>query len=104
VTTSDSRRIVLAFGIGCVDVIEMTKQVLKEVVTAHPLVLSDPASAVRLNNSSVTEEPQPLPAVSGPSSEDGESPVWVKRSSRQSAKIPLWIPTGTSSSGQFLSP
>ncbi|MGB5741740.1 MAG: mechanosensitive ion channel family protein, partial [Sedimenticolaceae bacterium] len=43
VTTSETRRVDLTFGIGYDDDIETAQRVLEEVVSAHPLVLKDPA-------------------------------------------------------------
>jgi len=49
VTASDTRRVDLVFGIGYNDSIEKAQAVLEEVVTAHPLVLKDPAPVIRVN-------------------------------------------------------
>ncbi|PKP64621.1 MAG: mechanosensitive ion channel family protein, partial [Alphaproteobacteria bacterium HGW-Alphaproteobacteria-8] len=49
VTTSQTRRVDLVFGIAYEDSIEQAQEVLEQVVTAHPLVLRDPAPVVRVN-------------------------------------------------------
>lgn len=48
VTTSETRRVDLTFGIGYDDDIETAHRVLEEVVSAHPLVLKDPAPVIRV--------------------------------------------------------
>jgi small conductance mechanosensitive channel len=48
VTTSDTRRVDLNFGIGYDDDIETAQRVLEETVAAHPLVLKDPAPTIRV--------------------------------------------------------
>jgi small conductance mechanosensitive channel len=48
VTSSDTRRVDLTFGVGYNDDIETVQRVLEEVLTAHPLVLDDPAPIVRV--------------------------------------------------------
>ncbi len=48
VTTSKTRRVDLTFGIGYDDDIETAQRVLEEVVSAHPLVLKDPAPVIRV--------------------------------------------------------
>lgn len=48
VTTSDTRRIDLTFGIGYDDDIGTAQRVLEEVVAAHPLVLKEPAPIIRV--------------------------------------------------------
>ncbi|SFC03112.1 mechanosensitive ion channel family protein [Tropicimonas isoalkanivorans] len=49
VTASATRRVDLVFGIGYDDSIEEAQTVLEDVVTAHPLVLSDPPPVIRVN-------------------------------------------------------
>ncbi len=49
VTASTTRRVDLTFGIGYDDSIEKAQQVLEATVTAHPLVLEDPAPVIRVN-------------------------------------------------------
>ncbi len=49
VTASKTRRVDMIFGIGYGDSIEKAQSVLEEVVTAHPLVLRDPAPLIRVN-------------------------------------------------------
>jgi small conductance mechanosensitive channel len=48
VTTSDTRRVDLTFGIGYDDDIETAQRVLEELVAAHPLVLKEPAPTIRV--------------------------------------------------------
>ena len=48
VTGSSERRVDLVFGIGYGDDIALTERVLKEVVTAHPLVLEEPEPVIRV--------------------------------------------------------
>ena len=48
VTTSETRRVDLTFGIGYDDDIETAQRVLEEVVSAHALVLKDPAPVIRV--------------------------------------------------------
>ncbi len=49
VTSSETRRIDLFFGIGYDDNIEQAQQVLEQVVAAHPLVLNEPAPVIRVS-------------------------------------------------------
>lgn len=49
VTASNTRRVDMIFGIGYGDSIEKAQSVLEDVVSAHPLVLQDPAPVVRVN-------------------------------------------------------
>jgi small conductance mechanosensitive channel len=49
VTASTTRRVDLVFGIGYDDSIEAAQKVLEETVFGHPLVLSDPAPVIRVN-------------------------------------------------------
>jgi small conductance mechanosensitive channel len=49
VTTSETRRVDLSFGIGYDDDIEQAQRVLEEVVAAHPAVLKDPAPTIRVS-------------------------------------------------------
>jgi small conductance mechanosensitive channel len=49
VTTSETRRVDLTFGIGYDDDIEQAQRVLEEVVAAHPAVLKDPAPTIRVS-------------------------------------------------------
>lgn len=49
VTTSETRRVDLTFGIGYDDDIEKAQRVLEEVVAAHPDVMSDPAPTIRVS-------------------------------------------------------
>jgi small conductance mechanosensitive channel len=49
VNASDTRRVDLMFGIGYDDDIELAKKILGEILTAHPLVLDDPAPNIRMN-------------------------------------------------------
>ena len=49
VTTSETRRVDLTFGIGYDDDIEKAQRVLEDVVTAHPAVLKDPAPTIRVS-------------------------------------------------------
>jgi small conductance mechanosensitive channel len=49
VTASATRRVDLVFGIGYDDSIEEAQTVLEDVVTAHPMVLSDPQPVIRVN-------------------------------------------------------
>lgn len=48
-TASDTRRIDMTFGIGYDDDPDQAQAILERVVTAHPLVLKDPAPVIRLN-------------------------------------------------------
>jgi small conductance mechanosensitive channel len=48
VTTSETRRVDLTFGIGYDDSIESAQNVLEEIVVAHPLVLKDPPPVIRV--------------------------------------------------------
>ena len=50
VTSADTRRVDMTFGIGYEDDIEKAERVLEEVVKAHPQVLEDPAPAIRLHS------------------------------------------------------
>ncbi|PRY21777.1 small conductance mechanosensitive channel [Aliiruegeria haliotis] len=47
-TASTERRVDLVFGIGYEDSIEQAQGVLEEVVAAHPMVLKDPATVIRV--------------------------------------------------------
>ncbi len=49
VTTSETRRVDLTFGIGYDDNIEQAQRVLEGVVAAHPAVLKDPAPTIRVS-------------------------------------------------------
>jgi small conductance mechanosensitive channel len=49
VTTSETRRVDLTFGIGYDDDIETAQQVLEKVVASHALVLPDPAPVIRVS-------------------------------------------------------
>jgi small conductance mechanosensitive channel len=49
VTTSETRRVDLTFGIGYDDDIEKAQRVLEDVVAAHPAVLKDPAPTIRVS-------------------------------------------------------
>jgi small conductance mechanosensitive channel len=49
VTTSETRRVDLVFGISYEDSIEEAQEVMERVVTAHPLVLDDPEPTIRVN-------------------------------------------------------
>jgi small conductance mechanosensitive channel len=49
VTTSETRRVDLTFGIGYDDDIEKAQRVLEDVVAAHPAVLNDPAPTIRVS-------------------------------------------------------
>ncbi|MEM7024542.1 MAG: mechanosensitive ion channel domain-containing protein, partial [Pseudomonadota bacterium] len=49
VTSSETRRVDLVFGIGYADDIETAQKVLEEVVAAHPLTLDDPAPVIRVH-------------------------------------------------------
>ena len=49
VTSSETRRVDLVFGIGYDDSIETAQRVLEETVAAHPLVMKDPAPVIRVN-------------------------------------------------------
>ena len=49
VTASDTRRVDLVFGIGYDDSIEEAQKTLEETVSAHSLVLADPAPVIRVN-------------------------------------------------------
>lgn len=48
-TASDTRRVDLQFGIGYDDNVDTAQQILMSLVEQHPLVLKDPAPAVRLH-------------------------------------------------------
>jgi len=48
-TASDTRRVDLTFGIGYDDDIDKAQAILERVVKEHPLVLSDPAPTIKLN-------------------------------------------------------
>ena len=49
VTASDTRRIDMVFGIGYEDSIEKAQEVLENVVSEHPKILSDPEPLIRVN-------------------------------------------------------
>ena len=49
VTSRDTRRVDLVFGIGYDDNIEKAQTILEQVVTAHPLTLDDPAPVIRVH-------------------------------------------------------
>ncbi len=49
VTHSDTRRVDMTFGIGYDDNIEQAEQVMKKILSEHPLVLKDPEPAVKVN-------------------------------------------------------
>lgn len=49
VTASTTRRVDLVFGIGYDDSIASAQAILERVVTDHPMVLSDPAPVIRVN-------------------------------------------------------
>jgi small conductance mechanosensitive channel len=49
VTSSETRRIDLVFGIGYDDNIETAQKVLEELVASHPLTLDDPAPVIRVS-------------------------------------------------------
>ena len=49
VTHSDTRRVDLTFGIGYDDDIEQAEQVMKKILSNHPLVLKDPEPVVKVN-------------------------------------------------------
>ncbi len=49
VTHSNTRRVDLVFGIGYNDNIEQAEQVMKRILSEHPLVLKEPKSAVTVN-------------------------------------------------------
>ncbi|MEM7022790.1 MAG: mechanosensitive ion channel domain-containing protein [Pseudomonadota bacterium] len=49
VTSSETRRVDLVFGIGYADDIEAARKVMEEVVAAHPLTLDDPAPVIRVH-------------------------------------------------------
>lgn len=48
-TTEGTRRVDLTFGVGYDSDIKKTKEVLMNVITSHPLVLSDPAPTVNVS-------------------------------------------------------
>ena len=48
-TTEGTRRVDLTFGVGYDSDIKKTKEVLMNVITSHPLVLSDPAPTVTVS-------------------------------------------------------
>jgi small conductance mechanosensitive channel len=48
VTSSDTRRVDLTFGVGYDDDIESVQRVLEELVAAHDLVLDDPSPTIRV--------------------------------------------------------
>jgi len=50
VTTSETRRVDLVFGIGYDDDIEAAQQVLERVVSSHPAVLDEPAPVIRVSS------------------------------------------------------
>ena len=49
VTSRDTRRVDLVFGIGYDDDIEKAQTILEQVVAAHPLTLDDPAPVIRVH-------------------------------------------------------
>lgn len=49
-SANETRRIDMVFGIGYEDDIEHAEAVLLDIVTSHPLVLSDPAPTIRMSN------------------------------------------------------
>jgi small conductance mechanosensitive channel len=49
VTTSETRRVDLTFGIGYDDDIETAQRVLEEAVEAHPLILKEPSPVIRVS-------------------------------------------------------
>ncbi|MHC4378848.1 MAG: mechanosensitive ion channel family protein [Planctomycetota bacterium] len=49
ITANDTRRVDLTAGIGYGDDIEKAEKVLMDIVTSHPLVLSDPAPVIKLH-------------------------------------------------------
>lgn len=49
VTASETRRVDLVFGIGYDDSIATAQSVLERVVAEHPMILSDPAPVIRVN-------------------------------------------------------
>jgi small conductance mechanosensitive channel len=49
VTSRDTRRVDLVFGIGYDDDIEKAQKILEEVVAAHPLTLDEPAPMIRVH-------------------------------------------------------
>jgi len=49
VNVSDQRRVDMTFGIGYQDDEALATRILEEVVSAHPLVLKDPAPVIKLN-------------------------------------------------------
>ncbi len=48
-TASNERRIDMVFGIGYDDDIDLAKRLLEDIVTSHPLVLSDPEPVIKLH-------------------------------------------------------
>jgi len=50
VTALPTRRVDLTFGCGYGDDLDKTEKMLTDVVTAHPLVLADPAPMIRVSN------------------------------------------------------
>jgi len=49
VTHSDTRRVDMIFGIGYDDNIEQAQKVMEQILSEHPLVLKDPAPAIKVN-------------------------------------------------------
>ena len=49
VTASDTRRVDMTFGIGYGDDITKAQNIIEDILSAHPLVLNDPAPVVKLN-------------------------------------------------------
>lgn len=49
VTASTTRRVDLVFGVGYEDDLSKAQSILEQIVSAHPLVLSDPAPVIRVN-------------------------------------------------------
>lgn len=49
ITANDQRRVDMTFGIGYGDDIKKAKELLAEVVSAHPLVLAEPAPMIRVH-------------------------------------------------------
>ena len=48
-THSETRRVDMTFGIGYNDNIEKAEQIMKKILSEHPLVLKDPEPAVKIN-------------------------------------------------------
>lgn len=49
VTANDTRRVDLVFGIAYTDDADKAQQIMTEIVTAHPLVLKEPAPVIRMH-------------------------------------------------------